>query len=634
TITNPAPTLSAMAPASAFKGQTLDVIFTGTNYISATTVVNFDTNAATVNSIGVSGDALLMDANITIKPTALAGTYNVTLSNPAPGGGTSAVKVFTVNNPPLPPVLISPANGAKNLYTRQQFRWSKPASSTKYWMELSISPAFNGTLVSDSTLTDTTRFVTGLLNDTLWYWHVKAFYPAAGWGPFSAPDTFRTGALYPKKFALLDTIYFPTRVNAGDFQTTDYQIVGLPGASNLSVATVVGGTLDKDWTAYWDNGNSANYMIKYDGSATFQFSPGRSFWILRRGSLVIKDSVPSIPIDTNGIVKIPLHAGWNLITNPFPAAVAWSYVQSLNGGVTDSIWQYNAGPSTSSLLSPYTGYYFPNTRSLDSLKVPFSGLSSSAPPPLAKASAPDGWRISVAVRTDRSQDQGVALGVSGGATRGLNAMNYRKPRMFSALPLAFFNRPEWDPKYASFGADIRPDVSTLEKWSFEVDYTGRKPYELSFSGVENVPGAFDVFLIDENGARSADMRQVHSWPFTPATDVSRFTVIVGTPDAVKKELASVLPKEFALGANYPNPFNPTTTIPVAVPAASRVSLRVYNILGEEVRTLFDGPLEGGRYAFTWDGRNGGGNPVATGVYIVRLTSDAGKHLTGKMLLLK
>ncbi len=633
TMTNPAPTLTAIAPASAFKGQTLDVIFTGTNFISATTAVNIDTNAAIVNSIGVSGDDLTLDANITVKSTAVAGPYNVTVSNPAPGGGTSSAQVFTVNSPPVPPTLIAPLNGLINLFTRQQLRWSKPLGSTKYRVQLSISPVFNGVSVDDSTLTDTTRLVTGLLNDTAYYWRVSAKFPL-GWSLFSAADTFSTGASYPAKFALTDTIYFPTKVNAGDFLSTDYQIVGLPGMGNKPLATVLGGTFNKDWTASWDNGAATGYMITYDGSATFQFSAGRAFWILRRGSLIIKDSVASVPIDTTGTVKIPLHAGWNLITNPFPVSVAWSYVQTLNGGIKDSIWKYNAGPSVSATFAPYAGYYLFNTNALDSLKVPFSGLGTVSPPPSLGKTVAGGWRVGVSVASDLSVDQGVTLGVAPGATSGLSAANYRKPRMLSAIPLAFFNRPEWDPKYATFGADIRPGVTTLEKWAFEVDYTGRKPFELRFAGVENVPPEMHVFLVDESRARSADLRFTGSYAFTPSTDVSKFTVLVGTPDAVSKELASVLPTEFALGANYPNPFNPSTTIPVAVPTASRIALRVYNILGQEIRTVFEGAVEGGRYAFTWDGRSGAGNPVATGVYIVRLTTDTGKHFTAKMLLLK
>jgi hypothetical protein len=130
------------------------------------------------------------------------------------------------------------------------------------------------------------------------------------------------------------------------------------------------------------------------------------------------------------------------------------------------------------------------------------------------------------------------------------------------------------------------------------------------------------------------LRSSPSYDYTQAIDNARFFVVVGTPAAVKKELDAVVPKEFALGANFPNPFNPSTTIPVSVPTAAEVRLTVYNILGQEIRTLQAGPLQAGRYWFVWDGRNDRGNPVATGVYLSRLTTTGGKQFVGKMLLLK
>ncbi len=94
-----------------------------------------------------------------------------------------------------------------------------------------------------------------------------------------------------------------------------------------------------------------------------------------------------------------------------------------------------------------------------------------------------------------------------------------------------------------------------------------------------------------------------------------------------------VPKEFALENNYPNPFNPTTTIRYAVPAGSKVTLRVYNILGQEVRSLVNGFRDVGRYEVMWDGRNNGGNQVSSGVYLYRM--EAGKFIqTKKMLFVK
>ena len=95
--------------------------------------------------------------------------------------------------------------------------------------------------------------------------------------------------------------------------------------------------------------------------------------------------------------------------------------------------------------------------------------------------------------------------------------------------------------------------------------------------------------------------------------------------------ALVLPQEIALGANYPNPFNPSTLIPYQLPAPSLVRLEVFNILGQRVATLVDGEQEAGVYRAHWDGTDAAGRAAAAGVYFYRLTV-AGAHWTGKMVL--
>lgn len=94
-----------------------------------------------------------------------------------------------------------------------------------------------------------------------------------------------------------------------------------------------------------------------------------------------------------------------------------------------------------------------------------------------------------------------------------------------------------------------------------------------------------------------------------------------------------IPGNFTLSQNYPNPFNPSTTIEFDLPASSYVTLRVYNILGQEVVTLVNTDYPSGHYTVTWDGRDGGNKPVASGIYFYRLSTDLNGE-TKKMILLK
>ncbi len=93
------------------------------------------------------------------------------------------------------------------------------------------------------------------------------------------------------------------------------------------------------------------------------------------------------------------------------------------------------------------------------------------------------------------------------------------------------------------------------------------------------------------------------------------------------------PEVFSLANNYPNPFNPATTIKYALPQAADVELAVYNVLGQPVRTLVAEHQNAGRYVVEWDATNDSGHSLSSGMYFYRL--EAGGDLeVKKMLLLK
>ena len=106
----------------------------------------------------------------------------------------------------------------------------------------------------------------------------------------------------------------------------------------------------------------------------------------------------------------------------------------------------------------------------------------------------------------------------------------------------------------------------------------------------------------------------------------------GTPSfpmSVREEMHAGVPASFELSQNYPNPFNPTTLIHFALPSASRVSLKVYSLLGQEVATLVDGVKSAGNFTVQFSARRG----IASGMYLYRLEA-AGKVAVKKMLILK
>ena len=103
----------------------------------------------------------------------------------------------------------------------------------------------------------------------------------------------------------------------------------------------------------------------------------------------------------------------------------------------------------------------------------------------------------------------------------------------------------------------------------------------------------------------------------------------------QKELASdgsQIPKSFALFSNYPNPFNPETSIKYALPQSGHVRIEIYNVLGQRIATLIDTEMAQGYHVAKWDGRNSLGQRVGAGIYLVRMQSGSFVK-TQKMMLL-
>ena len=101
----------------------------------------------------------------------------------------------------------------------------------------------------------------------------------------------------------------------------------------------------------------------------------------------------------------------------------------------------------------------------------------------------------------------------------------------------------------------------------------------------------------------------------------------------EKVFIEILPDNFKVYNNYPNPFNPITNIRFDLSDQSNVFIRIYDVLGREVFKNNIDKLKAGRHQFIWEGINNNGNKVSSGVYILQLVADKNSHMQ-KMLLLK
>ncbi len=148
----------------------------------------------------------------------------------------------------------------------------------------------------------------------------------------------------------------------------------------------------------------------------------------------------------------------------------------------------------------------------------------------------------------------------------------------------------------------------------------------SLSGL--APGQYSVF-VDKAGYNESSVATVnasYNVNGSPIPGIANFT-IEGTLGVSEKK-SDVLPSAYTLEQNYPNPFNPSTTISFSLPNSGNVSLKVYNLVGQEVTTLMNGYRNAGQYNVTFNASN-----LSSGVYFYRLEAGS-TNVVKKMMLLK
>jgi YD repeat-containing protein len=179
-------------------------------------------------------------------------------------------------------------------------------------------------------------------------------------------------------------------------------------------------------------------------------------------------------------------------------------------------------------------------------------------------------------------------------------------------------------------------------WSPSLDPEGETvSYELRLevSGLDTTISTSDTTLVvDVSGRGLAATALEVRWSvessdgrYLTAAQNGEGFFILDRSSHVAIEAGSELPRAFALHPNYPNPFNPTTTLRFDLPVPASVELSVFDVLGRRIAVLISSEMAPGTYTATWNGRLSSGGQAPTGVYFYTLQA-AGHRMTRKMVL--
>ena len=193
-----------------------------------------------------------------------------------------------------------------------------------------------------------------------------------------------------------------------------------------------------------------------------------------------------------------------------------------------------------------------------------------------------------------------------------------------------------------YGFQVQYEASKLEFVEVRTD----QPLGGSELATPQVLADAGILTVAAYGDVVSDGEVALSLVFRPTTEIENTVVEIIDSQTYDSEVGfsrlalpvpvqlQTRPAAFALANNYPNPFNPATTIKYALPQAADVELTVYNVVGQPVRTLVAEHQSAGRYVVEWDATNDSGHSLSSGMYFYHLEAGGDYREVKKMLLLK
>ena len=417
-----------------------------------------------------------------------------------------------------------------------------------------------------------------------------------------------------------------------------WRLLSIPAVlDDNGVSQVIGDELgsedDHVWRLFEYNESTSSFNDDPE-----QFIPGDSYWLYQRVEENLLVSAPAGKTGNMSGTDLTIRPGWNLIGSPYPFSLPLSldpvqFYGPITYGVEAEEWS-----SVVSELDPWNGYAVYNRTSND-LNISLDPTACDTASLVPRAfDDEEGWLMTLQARGKEYQDRFNTIGALSGAHNELDWRDnpeIRAPESFLSL---FFKIPEEEQTHL-FTSDIRALDSELKLWDTSIrNTTAESRVTLSWHNEQTLPAGLSVQLLDINTRTLVDM--VSNNQFVIDHLDSRYDrqlkIIAGDPASVvlaANDILSDLPEETYIKGNYPNPFNPVTTIRFGIPEPRRISLTVVNMLGQEVADVFNGWMDIGHHEVRWQSLDDQGMPVASGVYFAVL-NDGTSIDVQKMILLK
>ncbi|UCF62880.1 MAG: choice-of-anchor D domain-containing protein [bacterium] len=338
-------------------------------------------------------------------------------------------------------------------------------------------------------------------------------------------------------------------------------------------------------------------------------APGKALWLITLEPKQL-DVSNGQSLVTNTNFTLPLQAGWNMISSPYAFPLSWN--QTSNELV---LWYYNETDwDVATILQPFEGYavYSPLDTALAIPPREATGMFSKNSGLYSKL----GWKIQLSVRQGELKDEFNFVGIHPEAVSEVDVYDYPEPPRIGKHIQLYLNLGDSD---LQFARDFRPPEESGYAFEFQISGNVEGSKEITFHP-EHLPEKLNWTVVSTETHINYGQDKIKTF-----LQKAKFTLLVGEPQYMSEQLQNFnqIPTEFKLYPNYPNPFNPNTTIKFQLPQNTSVTIKVYNLLGQLVQTLMEeNPMEAGYYSIEWNGRNSSDQGVSSGIYFLQIKTQA------------
>ena len=427
--------------------------------------------------------------------------------------------------------------------------------------------------------------------------------------------------------------------SAKELKENAYRLISVPFQSNnASVSSVFGNNIgeydDRQWRLFGFTASGEPVEHPQAGD----FAPGKSLFLIVRKPDVVIDAGPGQSVRTDEEFAIALQPGYNFIATPFNFTIPKSNLRLASGAAIEGLKTFNGDWVDANALQTWEGYLLSNNdpSNVDTLYIN-PDLSAAQNTNAAKIPLQD-WNVQIKAAVGEMRDENNFAGVSPVSQDGWDDYDVPEPPVVSNdfVSLSFV-QDEWERFFKRYATDSRSAETANHVFDFEVESNLiGEIVTLEFEHIQAVPKHLEIFLVDLKFGHRQNLRELSNYRFEVENEPRKMKLLIGDAEFIAEETASssILPQDFALHQNFPNPFNPETAIRFDLPEESRVSLKVFDITGREVATLLANEvLAAGRHQQIWLGRDDSGRALASGVYFYRLETTKFRQ-TLKMTMLR